>query len=626
MSYIFVDYENVHHKGLEGLNIISGEDTVIILSNSSQMEGLTKLVETTYRSVRDQVYIYEADVGSSNALDYQLLGRVCSKIKSEPEQRYFIVSNDRGFMCVFDLIEAMGVLIDLASSVSDCLALSKDGRKPAYANFSDLGIGFDRDADSFYLVDADSVFPDGLTGLDRVGKISRVVMVYNRGLWPYFEEEVDTHLRERFPRLEFFWYESFYEKARVFHMVALLFFLLRPNRSFHIVTKDSAYKKVVGLAESMGAKVEIEKTLSEAVDAEKDMMKDLEENSKRRRKSMDRKQCIMIAGTPATLERNKDLAKRLKRSKSLSFEGNPPEIMVVTDYDSMMSGIMDGVVTALVVEESSFSGRGTDVPISVSKIRRWTGNYPDMEIILVISPDKKGGVKLQKLFDEGYYNALYSTDLNCRNIVSIMRYGRNPEIVYSYYGLDKAEPESRITLLTDTEAEKENPCTDSGEEETVKIKARRHSQTEKSESAILTLLYENGESAALDLGRDVVYRFSDITEEEASNDKGEIEVRRIANEAKIHIKKCGADKLITTYTNHPVRVFERTKRYNDIVSLTISQNGSSETIYLYWKGYCTYNNAQISFEEPNGDLFVYVVREKKKRKKIMKKNERYDMD
>ena len=66
-----------------------------------------------------------------------------------------------------------------------------------------------------------------------------------------------------------------------------------------------------------------------------------------------------------------------------------------------------------------------------------------MTVILIVHSEKKGGVKLNKLYEGGYFNAIYNTDFNLNTLIELIQNkGRSKADAYSYYGL-KAIAESR---------------------------------------------------------------------------------------------------------------------------------------------------------------------------------------
>ena len=103
MVYYLVDFENTREHGLDGIEKLTEDDEVCIFYSKSAdhltFEGCEKLLNT-----KANVVMYRAEVGSPNALDFQLvtsLGYMIHKNMCENRQsKYCIVSRDHGFDCV----------------------------------------------------------------------------------------------------------------------------------------------------------------------------------------------------------------------------------------------------------------------------------------------------------------------------------------------------------------------------------------------------------------------------------------------------------------------------------------------------------------------------------------------
>ena len=101
MNYFFVDYENVKNQGLEGIEELTAEDTVIVFysqnANTMTFETHKKLC-----SAKANIVFERVNVGFKNALDFQLssyIGYVIAKTE-EYEVSYHLVTNDSAFACI----------------------------------------------------------------------------------------------------------------------------------------------------------------------------------------------------------------------------------------------------------------------------------------------------------------------------------------------------------------------------------------------------------------------------------------------------------------------------------------------------------------------------------------------
>lgn len=148
---------------------------------------------------------------------------------------------------------------------------------------------------------------------------------------------------------------------------------------------------------------------------------------------------IVIAGRTDMIELLNQIATSLRGSARLMYAGNRPMVSVISDMESVRSYVEDDDVTTLIVSETISSVEtGSDITISKSIINEWKTNYPDMLVILVVDSNKKGGVKLKNLYEEGYYNVLYLSDFKQHIVIDLIRDGGRDDLkAFKYYGLDQ---------------------------------------------------------------------------------------------------------------------------------------------------------------------------------------------
>lgn len=77
--------------------------------------------------------------------------------------------------------------------------------------------------------------------------------------------------------------------------------------------------------------------------------------------------------------------------------------------------------------------------ISSGSIKGWSQRYPDLQVILCVGNDKKGGEKLNRLLNAApfYYDALYENDLTGDNVAKLLKSSRSKEDAICYYGLEQ---------------------------------------------------------------------------------------------------------------------------------------------------------------------------------------------
>ena len=100
----FVDFENVKISGLDGLLELNSTDEVFIFY-SDNANGITFDVHKNLNETKAKINLQKVEVGSKNALDFQLssyLGFIINENlnKGNENTSYFIVTKDSGFSCL----------------------------------------------------------------------------------------------------------------------------------------------------------------------------------------------------------------------------------------------------------------------------------------------------------------------------------------------------------------------------------------------------------------------------------------------------------------------------------------------------------------------------------------------
>lgn len=108
MSYYLIDFENVRTDGVKNLGEVKSGDTITIFY-SDQCKNITLDVIENLTRLGVQINCYKAKLGTKNALDFQLssyLGYIIGK--GTIEEKYYIVSNDKGYDCLCDFWKEQG--------------------------------------------------------------------------------------------------------------------------------------------------------------------------------------------------------------------------------------------------------------------------------------------------------------------------------------------------------------------------------------------------------------------------------------------------------------------------------------------------------------------------------------
>ena len=123
MNYYLIDYENVRNDGLKDLTKLSSDDCINIFY-SEQCKNISLDVISNIRSKNAILNCYKVKIGTKNALDFQLASHLGYLIgKSNPNDRFYIVSNDKGFECLCDYWKELNI------SVCRCMFITETQEK-----------------------------------------------------------------------------------------------------------------------------------------------------------------------------------------------------------------------------------------------------------------------------------------------------------------------------------------------------------------------------------------------------------------------------------------------------------------------------------------------------------------
>ena len=119
MSVYFVDFENVNSGGLTGITKTNMNETDrIIIFYSENAKTLTMDLHRELEKTKVIKEYVKVNVGTANALDFQLASYLGAYIEREKDKRYFIVSKDLGFDAVCDFWKSRGIILKRIDSVS----------------------------------------------------------------------------------------------------------------------------------------------------------------------------------------------------------------------------------------------------------------------------------------------------------------------------------------------------------------------------------------------------------------------------------------------------------------------------------------------------------------------------
>ena len=119
MNYYLVDYENVGSDGMNGIEQLD-RDSRIYIFYTKNADKLTFDLHIKLIQARAEVFLFKAECGQKNALDFQLSSYLGWLIRghSDGQNNYFIVSRDRGFTPLLPFWKAQGITVSLVADVA----------------------------------------------------------------------------------------------------------------------------------------------------------------------------------------------------------------------------------------------------------------------------------------------------------------------------------------------------------------------------------------------------------------------------------------------------------------------------------------------------------------------------
>lgn len=124
MSYIYVDYENVHDAGLSGIADLKENDVVVIFYGRAIKSIPFDLHVQIMNSKAHTEYIKTTKT-AKNYLDFQLSSYLGYCIGSNIQGPFFIISKDTGFDSVVDLWSSRGFSVKRVETLQDTMNSGK---------------------------------------------------------------------------------------------------------------------------------------------------------------------------------------------------------------------------------------------------------------------------------------------------------------------------------------------------------------------------------------------------------------------------------------------------------------------------------------------------------------------
>ena len=119
-THCFIDYENVHESGFEGVEKLSDGDSVTIFISSVSHKISLVVLETLLRKKCDLKILHTIGTGKNN-LDFQLIAEVGYQIGCHTHEResvrYAIISKDKGYENVVSAFANRGIQVLQCESI-----------------------------------------------------------------------------------------------------------------------------------------------------------------------------------------------------------------------------------------------------------------------------------------------------------------------------------------------------------------------------------------------------------------------------------------------------------------------------------------------------------------------------
>lgn len=117
MNYYLVDFENVKKDGLDGVHLLNSEDKVCIFY-SKNADSITFDQHRRIMESKADIELCKVEVGSKNALDFQLATQLGFLVANKAAAQYYIVSKDKGFEILSGYWKGRGVSVTLIADIT----------------------------------------------------------------------------------------------------------------------------------------------------------------------------------------------------------------------------------------------------------------------------------------------------------------------------------------------------------------------------------------------------------------------------------------------------------------------------------------------------------------------------
>lgn len=114
--YYLIDYENVHHSGLSGIEKLTENDKLIIFYTTNA-ESLTFSLYEKLIQCKAEIQLHKVQCGGKNALDFQLATFLGYILGQDSNIDCHIISNDKGYEYIRSFWKERNIKIKISSDI-----------------------------------------------------------------------------------------------------------------------------------------------------------------------------------------------------------------------------------------------------------------------------------------------------------------------------------------------------------------------------------------------------------------------------------------------------------------------------------------------------------------------------
>ena len=138
-KFYLIDYENVNRSGLDGIEMLRKNDTVIIFY-SKHADTLSFQLHEKLNDTKADITYFDVDTVGKNALDFQLASYIGYIVGKYEGSTCYIISHDAGFANVCNFWRKKGVKISIFPDISRSATAREVKKSDIKLILADLGL------------------------------------------------------------------------------------------------------------------------------------------------------------------------------------------------------------------------------------------------------------------------------------------------------------------------------------------------------------------------------------------------------------------------------------------------------------------------------------------------------